>query len=131
MRNGLRIVREGQRYSLSVNSDETGLFESDLRLGEASTSVRITLGLLYDQSFYFNTFHIQDSDSGNIISYYWIQFPHWFAAAVFGVFPFGRLSYLVVKRLRPAPEGLCLSCGYDLRATPNRCPECGMVPDKS
>jgi hypothetical protein len=34
----------------------------------------------------------------------------------------------VLPRSRTRDSGRCVVCGYDLRATPDRCPECGAIP---
>src|SRR5262245_13435708 len=48
----------------------------------------------------------------------------WLPMALLAVMP-GLSLNQVRKARRVARQGLCPKCGYDLRATPKRCPECG------
>ena len=53
--------------------------------------------------------------------------PHWLLAGATLAVPLWCLCHTIRARRRPT-AGLCHACGYDLRATPDRCPECGAVP---
>jgi hypothetical protein len=54
-----------------------------------------------------------------------ILVPHWLACLATAVLP---ALWVVRRARRTAPVGHCARCGYDLRATPERCPECGAAP---
>jgi hypothetical protein len=54
--------------------------------------------------------------------------PFWIVAAGFAMPPAVWLAMMLRARNRKAGQ-LCVHCGYDIRATPHRCPECGRIPD--
>jgi len=43
----------------------------------------------------------------------------------------GTLSVVWLRRRPVKRKGYCEICGYDLRATPDRCPECGKITEKA
>jgi hypothetical protein len=64
------------------------------------------------------------------VAAYTLWLPHWFAALLLSVLP-ARLVMARHARGDRERRGLCRACGYDLRHTPQRCPECGAVAAKA
>ena len=69
----------------------------------------------------------------HVTPYGWHSRIFWLAAAAANVAA-GVLGIWLVfradRREKRHAHGLCVRCGYDLRATPTGCPECGAVPTR-
>jgi hypothetical protein len=77
-------------------------------LSSPDTPITTTLGFRHATATYSNS----------------VRIPDWCPAAVTALLP---TAYFIRRRTRRHRRiaGHCLACGYDLRATPDRCPECG------
>src|SRR6266566_1074716 len=53
--------------------------------------------------------------------------PFWLLTTLFALLPllYLLLLYRLIQKNLRTESGLCPTCGYDLRASPNPCPECG------
>lgn len=84
--------------------------------------------LLFDPSnerFHFLGFH---TATGTVGTWSWkysaLIVPYWALIIPVGILPLMGFRRLIIRHRRKR-RGQCLACGYDLRQSPDRCPECG------
>jgi hypothetical protein len=72
--------------------------------------------------------HVHDAWGSGHEDGYIVEFHYWMMTVIFGIFLWASGRRLF--GFRNAGPSACKQCGYDLRATPDRCPECGTIPPK-
>ncbi len=98
-----------------------------LRFSTASVAQTVSLPLL--QGFNFRWL---ESDGIGHTTGLESAAPLWLLAVTTAVFPTVWWRRRIVNRRNCGKVGrVCRRCGYDLRATPERCPECGTTPKVS
>jgi hypothetical protein len=98
------------------------LQDNDLAL-RRSPVARPVAGVYTDLSFNRDTFARQWREDG-----FSVEVPHRSLALVFAILSAVVPARALVGRLRRSRRsrrGCCATCGYDLRGTRDRCPECG------
>lgn len=109
-------IPAGRRFGTSVFPAQTEAVWVDLRVRLATHGGRL------------GGFGRAASSSVPQMHHHGLAFiPTWFALAAL-LAPLATLAIGHRRRRGRDPAALCRSCGYDLRASPARCPECGVVP---
>ena len=54
-----------------------------------------------------------------------LKLPLWIPTVAFAIGPISFVLLPLHRRRKREKLGLCVKCGYDLRASKDRCPECG------
>jgi hypothetical protein len=75
----------------------------------------------------FHGFHFSwalNQTPASSIRYFYFTVPFWFLTLLFSLLPV-RHFRATLRSNRWRRAGCCPTCGYDLRASPEKCPECG------
>jgi hypothetical protein len=78
---------------------------------------------------YLGIYWKKETDSSRLPVWEALLIPIAYLVAFFSALPVVWV-FKTLKQRRAILQGHCPTCGYDLRATPDRCPECGTVPEK-
>src|SRR5690242_10758991 len=106
---------------LAVPLDEPWVLERALhRLGPVAWGLYERRGVTYMVDD--GSWHREE-----VVQFQEVAVQGWLLAILFGIPP-AMLLVGFLRRRRRLRSGLCVACGYDLRSSPERCPECGAAP---
>jgi len=92
-------------------------------------AVPIWQGVFFDQATGFAINGFIDFHKVDFVDNYYGVFD-WLIVLATAILPAVYAIKAILRRRKPRNPYACLTCGYDLRATPNRCPECGSAPQQ-
>jgi hypothetical protein len=103
-----------------------GIEGSDDFLANFGNSSRRVLGVLREVASDSDGFLGFAHEAGNLngAPYQLVVIPYWFIVTLTGILPV-RWWLLRRRQRERVVTGRCLGCGYDLRGSSGRCPECG------
>jgi hypothetical protein len=111
------LIRAGQ-WRLSLGSDR-GSVGASLRTSRLSEPPVTYRARPHRARWYLERFNAEANSRGALVA-----LPHWLACLLLAA-----PATLALRKRSTVPSHICPTCGYDLRATRDRCPECGTPAD--